>query len=296
MLNVLVVFYWIAVNGATLFALLSYATGRFQFEIIRNVHEYGKLYHVVQSKEKTVASYLSRLRVPKSWFSHFYAFAILTFVGILLETRYHVIVPFPPPPPTSSPLLLSNWFGHLTSSEVSLCLVLMLIQVTRRFYETVYISIFSPKAKIHIAAYLVGIAHYQGIGLSLALESYAAKPSIFDLKWFQWAAVLLFIWASYHQHATFRILASLRRNSSDATGYYIPTGDWFRYVSCPHYLAELLIYTALITIARGSSIVLWLVYGFVLANQTLCAMQSHAWYRINKKCTPAKYCLIPYIL
>ena len=38
--------------------------------------------------------------------------------------------------------------------------------------------------------------------------------------------------------------------------YSIPSGGWFDLVSCPHYAAEILIYTALIVLTGGRNVTL----------------------------------------
>ncbi|CAI5961600.1 unnamed protein product [Closterium sp. NIES-65] len=47
----------------------------------------------------------------------------------------------------------------------------------------------------------------------------------------------VFAWGNLHQHRCHAILASLRQGGKK--GYFIPQGDWFTHVSCPHYLAEI---------------------------------------------------------
>lgn len=59
----------------------------------------------------------------------------------------------------------------------------------------------------------------------------------------------------------------------------IPRGDWFEYVSCPHYLAEILIYFS-IQIVLGFDHTLFLAaFIFTLANQTAASKFVHRWYR-----------------
>jgi hypothetical protein len=128
----------------------------------------------------------------------------------------------------------------------------------------------------------------------------------------------LFFFASWHQHVCHRILARLRTTSArssssssasthvDAHGatrrhapshelpqkkarlvsapgqegrYGLPTGDWFEYVSSPHYLAEILIYVAFVMITGGRVVCLWLILAFVVANLTRSALQTHRWYQ-----------------
>lgn len=129
---------------------------------------------------------------------------------------------------------------------------------------------------------------------------------------------LLFVYANWHQHVAHRILADLRRpreqdsttikvmradhdqggadklrrrgTAKDATKtrdglvdaptgrYGLPKGDWFEYVSSPHYLAEILIYVAFVMLDGSRSLSLWLILAFVIANLVRSALQTHRWY------------------
>ncbi|KAF9611630.1 hypothetical protein IFM89_034101 [Coptis chinensis] len=43
-------------------------------------------------------------------------------------------------------------------------------------------------------------------------------------------------------------------------------GNWFEIVSCPHYLAEIVIYAGLLVANGGSDPTIWLLFGFVYVN------------------------------
>ncbi|ONM14738.1 Polyprenol reductase 2 [Zea mays] len=72
------------------------------------------------------------------------------------------------------------------------------------------------------------------------VPSHLLKP-LLKLGWCQWIGAIIFIWGSLHQIHCHAILGSLREHK-DSDEYVIPCGDWFSRVSCPHYLAELVIY------------------------------------------------------
>ncbi|KAG2497341.1 hypothetical protein HYH03_004502 [Edaphochlamys debaryana] len=59
--------------------------------------------------------------------------------------------------------------------------------------------------------------------------------------------------------------------------YVPPTGGLFERVSCPHYLAEILIYVALAVVLRGTEGSL-LILGWVVLNLLLAAAANHKWY------------------
>ena len=107
----------------------------------------------------------------------------------------------------------------------------------------------------------------------------------------------MFLWASYHHHITFRILASLRQHDKNANiipslkfqshtspqyhqaKYQIPHGDWFGLVSCPNYLAEIILYGCLAAILGPYNVSGLILFLWVAINQTIMAVMYHAWYR-----------------
>ena len=135
------------------------------------------------------------------------------------------------------------------------------------------------------------------------------------LKWYHILAIVLFLWASYHQHKCHKILADLRKpkngspskySSSNQTAsrnhgdrsldskendrslstspsqkYGMPAGDWFYYVSCPHLFAEILIYIALLVCQVFSEVAScwWLVVVHVTCSLLLSARQMYIWYQ-----------------
>lgn len=57
----------------------------------------------------------------------------------------------------------------------------------------------------------------------------------------------------------------------------IPVEDWFKFVSCPHYFAEVLIYCSLLLVEWGSFAMVFPCV-FVLSVLILSARQMHSWY------------------
>jgi len=120
------------------------------------------------------------------------------------------------------------------------------------------------------------------------LERSSSVPTLVSLlRWYHAVGICLFTWASLHQHRCHRILANLRdhgvrRNRSDRS-YSLPQGDWFEYVSSPHYFAEVLIYASLLVIfvATDWRTNWWLVEVFTASTLLLGARQVHLWYRLK---------------
>lgn len=80
--------------------------------------------------------------------------------------------------------------------------------------------------------------------------------------------------------------------------YGIPRGGWFDYVSCPHYMAEIVIYAALLIITKAADSAMWFLFAFVALNLTKNAIATHAWYKekFGDKYPKNRKALIPFVL
>lgn len=144
-------------------------------------------------------------------------------------------------------------------------------------------------------------------GVSANKLSSGHSTSLMDhLQWYHVVSVLLFVWASIHQHNCHKILAHLRRKeykgklirSKTHSTYAIPVGDWFEYVSSPHFLAEIVIYSSLLVCCVFSNwkTPLWFVLIFTVCILALSARQVHQWYRDQFKDYPKnRKILVPWI-
>lgn len=112
--------------------------------------------------------------------------------------------------------------------------------------------------------------------------------------------VSLFLWSSYVQFDSHRILANLRKDTTGrviTTKHSIPRGKWFDLVSSPHYMAEILIYLAITIVLGGKSPTWWMVFLFVITNQVFVGMFNHSWYKNTFKDYPkSRYAIVPFIL
>nr|CEL67717.1 TPA: 3-oxo-5-alpha-steroid 4-dehydrogenase family protein, related [Neospora caninum Liverpool] len=82
----------------------------------------------------------------------------------------------------------------------------------------------------------------------------------------------------------------------DASGAYgIPRGGLFAFVSCPHYLAEILIYFYLFLLLPSSEMLACLA--FVTTTMFVNASKTHAWYRrtFGDEYPPARRALLPFL-
>ena len=90
-----------------------------------------------------------------------------------------------------------------------------------------------------------------------------------------------------------KIFANLKKRS----GYSVPSGDWFEYVSCPHYLAEIIIYGCFSGILGFKHQTGMFVFVWVLVNQVIAALMSHFWYQEKFENYPkGRKAIIPFVL
>jgi len=142
----------------------------------------------------------------------------------------------------------------------------------------------TPRTHIH-CSYNLLCTPFAGAS-ETTLELSSSVPTLVSLlRWYHVVGLCLFTWASLHQHRCHRILANLRdhgvRRNLSVHSYSLPQGDWFEYVSSPHYFAEVLIYASLLVIFVTTDwrTNWWLVEVFTASTLLLGARQVHLWYR-----------------
>lgn len=105
--------------------------------------------------------------------------------------------------------------------------------------------------------------------------------------------------------------------TSTSKSYSLPTAGWFQYITCPHYLAEIIIYISFALILEEEKHTLWqngsnsnnYYYGYrhvivvvwVASNLIMSALINHAWYIKNLSDTTAhqvhtKKAILPFLL
>ncbi|KAL4569743.1 hypothetical protein LXL04_025385 [Taraxacum kok-saghyz] len=268
----------------------------------------------------------SKLTVPQRFFSHFYVVAIFWTTILLIAVWLYAIRMLPS---LIEQDMFSTITSHLTGGSQAFplskslstkehvynvwlsvfLLLLMEVQVVRRFYETIYVFNYSPSARMHIFGYLAGLFFYTAAPLSMCC-SFAPEVLNFvknmvaefivkgkdrmlrhevnvwmfvtpflKLPWFAWLGAAIFLWGWVHQLRCHEILGSLREKTEKLEEYVIPYGDWFEYVSSPHYSAEIVIYGGLVVASGGADLSLWLLFAFVVANLVFAATETQRWYR-----------------
>ena len=195
--------------------------------------------------------------VPKKSFLHFYVCGLLSFAVLYLGASF------------AAPTM-----GRNLSLSHSTTLALLVIHLSRRLYECLYVHRWTSQSKMHLAGYLVGILHYvllpfvfismpcshrNGYKEGMPVSSLHFRDSeSSSSQWVISTVVSLFcLWAQYQQYRHHCLLARLRSSNIDNKSsksksnakpakilYSLPVGGWFRFVTCPHYFAEILIYVA----------------------------------------------------
>ena len=290
-----------------IFSFLINVLEPFTPKIICDAFGYGKTTNANLSK------FVRMIQVPKSYFKHFYIFAVLL-MGFLFILCIRILI-FEENLPTWMKDFF-KWFCHpdlktsTTPEGILIVMLLFNVQCWRRLYECLYINI-DTGSKMNILHYIVGFAHYfcaaigylsESPGFAPYPDSYDnllqwlhIEPSLIKIRWYQICAVILFFVAWRKQFESHKIFAELKTKT--AHNHSIPHGGWFQYVSCPHYFAEILIYLSLAIILGTNHQTGWLVFVWVLTNQIIAGLMSHWWYQKTFPNYPTRRkAVIPYVL
>ncbi|SCU95879.1 LAME_0F13894g1_1 [Lachancea meyersii CBS 8951] len=195
-----------------------------------------------------------RLTVPKAWFSHFYVYSV--FVSSV----------------------------NMFLLQFNLLSILIAVHSARRLYETVYVNVSKPSARIHVSHYLVGFWFYSAVNYAASTSS----PETWSSLPVRCLALLLFALASWDQHENHLHLSKLRK-------YTLPTYGLFRIVASAHYFDEFLLYFAL-TLFTGASAKLLVCLLWVIANLSFSAVETRAWYLQKFTESTPRFAILPYML
>ncbi|KAL4896660.1 hypothetical protein BDV59DRAFT_171168 [Aspergillus ambiguus] len=226
--------------------------------------------------------FLATLRVPHSYFTHFYIASVLSSVFwalllILHTPSFQAIASRIHPDRLHAP--------SMSIHQVMLCWFLMLVQGLRRLSEC-FLFAKPSSSRMWFGHWLVGIAFYVAISVAIWIEGTPAllsHPFTLDdvkvtivpsLRTF--LCLPLFLFASGVQHDCHHYLFSLKK-------YSLPTHPIFRRIVCPHYTAECAIYLSLALLAAppghflNKTLLSALV--FVAVNLGVTAAGTKTWYR-----------------
>ncbi|KAK1275711.1 Polyprenol reductase 1 [Acorus gramineus] len=256
--------------------------------------------------------------VPQRYFLHFYVVAVVWTTFLLLSACFYAHSSS-----KESLLLVVGAFQNgCVAWKTVFVLLLMEVQVLRRLYESIYVFNYSPTARMHMFGYLAGLFFYTAAPLSLSsscapelcnyfthqvssinLRNGESSPviefegyALLRFRWCQWLGAAIFMWGWIHQYHCHSILGSLRKRVG-GDEYVIPHGDWFEMVSCPHYLAEIIIYFGVLVATGGLDITIWLLLVFVVSNLSIAAIETHKWYQQKFENYPrSRFAILPLAL
>lgn len=107
-------------------------------------------------------------------------------------------------------------------------------------------------------------------------------------------AIVMFLYASINQYSCHRHLAGLKK-------YSLPELGLFRYLICPHYFCECLVYLSLAIVAASKGELLnktlLCALSFVMVNLGVTASGTRKWYaeKFGSKAVETKWNMIPFI-
>lgn len=198
--------------------------------------------------------------IPKRCFIHFYLVGISVSV-IMIGCKGH----------SSVDVLCGSWMVHLL----------------RRVLECRHVHSWREDSRMHLAGYFLGILHYLCTSCTLVwLERPKINPVVCVV------AVGVCCVAQYEQFNHHYILANLRQRRDSP--YLVPKGGWFQWISAPHYLAEILIYSSFLCMGPTPAIACLFVW--VTTNLTISALRTHHWYVQNITDYPTRMAIVPFLL
>ncbi|EAA28037.3 hypothetical protein GE21DRAFT_4706 [Neurospora crassa] len=247
-------------------------------------------------------------QVPHSWFITFYvasmACSLLWFWQFAVDGRVLRVVTCSQASPTAKG---GDERGGVSASSVTLGQVglawtMMFLQGSRRLYEDSLVH-GKSKSTMWIVHWVLGLSYYlftsvavwvEGSGAILEYQSTGAidytMPSFKSL-----VGTFMFLYASVNQYRCHRHLAGLKK-------YSLPDLGLFRYLICPHYFCECLVYLSLAIVAapQGELLnkTLLCALVFVVVNLGVTAAGTRKWYaeKFGSKAVETKWDMIPFIL
>jgi 3-oxo-5-alpha-steroid 4-dehydrogenase 3 / polyprenol reductase len=257
-------------------------------------------------------------QVPHSWFMHFYVVSVCgsVFWAWQLASSGHVLKYIATAQARSQAASES-----MSMQQVVIAWSLVSMQGTRRLYE--YLAITNPStSQMWIVHWLLGSAYYVGLGVALWVEGsgklcgsflprtrpythssdrskesilqYMATKSIkFEaLSLVELASTLLFLLMWSMQYRCHKYLASLKK-------YSLPDEGLFRFLICPHYTCECVLYLSLAVLAaprgRLCNQTVLCAWVFVTINLGVTASGTQKWYveRFGTELVHERWAMIP---
>jgi 3-oxo-5-alpha-steroid 4-dehydrogenase 3 len=245
---------------------------------------FGKLHHASNSSSGSWLVRALDVRVPKRRFADFYAVGVCACLTAAIWSAHAGGA-------CRAASFLDSEARPTAAAEADarLCLALLSIHVIRRAAECAFVERPAAGSEMHVLSYFLGVSYYMLLPVAPLAECEAAGGD--EERRGDAAAVLrrllavaVYTWGSAHQHICHCILASLRPLQgavpyrAGPAAYRVPHGDWFACVTCPHYLAEVVLYASLL-IAKPRDRTLSALLTWVTIGLAINARRAHRWYR-----------------
>ncbi|KAI1346572.1 hypothetical protein F5Y01DRAFT_19248 [Xylaria sp. FL0043] len=215
--------------------------------------------------------------VPHSWFIHFYMLSLscTIFWAVQFVTHGNVME-----------LIVKNQLSKSTSSSMALGQVILVwffmgLQGARRLYE--YLAVLRPSfSRMWIIHWFLGNAFYLCTSVSIWVEGSGSiecsSQECAGARFPVFKSVIassVFMTAWFMQYRCHRHLAGLKK-------YSLPDDGLFRYLVCPHYTCECLLYLSLAVLAAPEgqycNQTLACAVLFVSTNLGVTAKGTKLWY------------------
>jgi protein-S-isoprenylcysteine O-methyltransferase Ste14 len=186
--------------------------------------------------------------------------------------------------------------GHQRSNPVAI--VLLLLWAVHYFHRSfVYpFRLHSSRPSMALSVVLMAVVFNVGNGYLNGRYLFSLGPGL-DASWFAdprfIIGFVLFVGGyTLNQHSD-KVLIGLRKPGE--TGYKIPRGGGYRYVSCPNYLGEMIEWAGWALMCWNLGALAFLVW--TVANLAPRAFRTHRWYRQQFSDYPReRKALIPFVL
>ncbi|AEO70655.1 uncharacterized protein THITE_2122302 [Thermothielavioides terrestris NRRL 8126] len=241
----------------------------------------------------------SRVSVPHSWFISFYYTSVLlsAFWAHQLSTRGAIA------------MRLVRWQAaaggpSMTVTQVALLWAMMLFQGLRRLLECVLVMKLSAKSTMWVMYWVAAEGFYLCMSISVWIEGSGAiletpdpvaaldPLSIANAR--TAIALVFFLSGALLQNQSHRHLASLEK-------YSLPSAGMFKYIICPHYTAECLVYLGLALAAapegRVLNTTLLAALLFTFTNLAISAKTTRDWYseKFGADKVAKKWNILPFV-
>ncbi|TQV99965.1 hypothetical protein V2A60_005379 [Cordyceps javanica] len=179
--------------------------------------------------------------------------------------------------------------------------VMMALQGSRRLYESLFLMRTGSGSSMWVVHWALGLAFYAVMSISIWVEgsdailaSWKTQDPARIVASRVPAAMAVYFWAWVKQNECHAHLASLKK-------YTLPTAGLFRFLVCPHYTCECLIYLTIAWVAAPAG--RWLSgpvacgLVFVMANLGATAIGTRQWYvqKFGAEAVASRSTMIPFV-